>query len=560
LDIAAMPPLHIACARGEYAIVKRLLKAKADVNAGDPANGGMTTLLCACWYGHLDVVKLLFAHGADVNTASDSGSTALQIACGQGHVVVANMLLTERGADVDTANIGGGTALYQACGFGRVDTVKLLLEHGADSTKAAHNGTTPLEVARQRGHEDILKLLLNKPIAKRGKPEAPVMSSEALAEATSKADAVMAALLLEEEKEANGATKKAKKKPKKKKKKAQEKEKAEAPTVIDGESFADIWGQAEAEELPGLEPMPPPHHQRQRQVAAIPAAEKAANEESDAALKAVLEAEPHELDALVAAINARADHASPELLKEARTTRDTVRKDQKKALKQEKREAETQGEEMQALLWLLVKVEDISELQAAIIEAEGLAGVAPSLDAEVEMARERLVDLRAAAKTSAIEDQQDLMEEHAVASVLQGLSMTPEPEPDRKPSAEEEEVGWRAVFTGRIDEMERQKEAAVAEEDYLSAAEIKRSIAELVEQMEAVERAVNEEDTKRSSAAAGPDEPDECVICMDERKSHTMIPCGHRCVCEACADRITDEGETCPICRAAVSTTMAIYI
>jgi len=100
----------------------------------------------------------------------------------------------------------------------------------------------------------------------------------------------------------------------------------------------------------------------------------------------------------------------------------------------------------------------------------------------------------------------------------------------------------------------------VAEEDYLTAAEIKRSIAELVEQMEALENAVKEEDKKESSAAAGPEESDECVICMDQLKSHTMVPCGHRCVCEACADRITDEGETCPICRAAVISTMAIYI
>jgi len=48
--------------------------------------------------------------------------------------------------------------------------------------------------------------------------------------------------------------------------------------------------------------------------------------------------------------------------------------------------------------------------------------------------------------------------------------------------------------------MEMQKEAAVAEEDYFAAAEIKRSIAELVEQMTALERAVAEEDTKAATA------------------------------------------------------------
>ena len=169
-----------------------------------------------------------------------------------------------------------------------------------------------------------------------------------------------------------------------------------------------------------------------------------------------------------------------------------------------------------------------------------------------------MIFVRAAAKTIAIEDQQDLLEEHAVASVLQGLSLAPEP--DRKPSAEEEEgVGWRVELTDRIEEMERRKEAAVAEEDYLTAAEIKRSIAELVDQREALDRAVNEEAQERSCAAAGPEESEECVICMDQRKSHIIVPCGHMCVCQACAERVTEEGEICPICRTAVTMILPVY-
>ena len=155
----------------------------------------------------------------------------------------------------------------------------------------------------------------------------------------------------------------------------------------------------------------------------------------------------------------------------------------------------------------------ISELHATITEAQGLAGVAASLDAEVLVAQERLIDLRAAAKTSAIEDQQDLLEEHAVASAMQGLSLAPEP--DRKPSAEEKD-----------------------ERDSKPSAE--------------------EEDKKKGAAAA--DASDECVICMDQWKSHIIIPCGHQCVCETCADRITAEGETCPICRAAVTMIVAVYL
>ena len=81
-----------------------------------------------------------------------------------------------------------------------------------------------------------------------------------------------------------------------------------------------------------------------------------------------------------------------------------------------------------------------------------------------------------------------------------------------------------------------QKEAAVAWEDYFPAAEIKRSIAELVEQMTALERAVAEEDTK--AATAEELMLNECVVCLDAPKNCLLIPCGHLCVCETCAERI----------------------
>ena len=349
-----------------------------------------------------------------------------------------------------------------------------------------------------------------------------------------KADAVMAELLAEEE----GREAKKGKRGKKKKAKKPPQEKGDAPN-----SPPDM-----------MPPVSLPHAHQPEHTAAAAAAKKHVTEEADAVLRAALDSK-EDLDLLVAAINDHGEHASPERLKEARSARDEIKHRRKKAARQEKREAERLAQ-AEALLRLIVNEEGISELQAAIVEAQGLAGVAASLDAEVLVAQERLIDLRAAAKTSAIEDQQDLLEEHAVASALQGLSLAPEP--DRKPSAEEKEV---TELTGRIEEMERRKEAAVAEEDYLKAAEIKRSIAELVEHREAVEKAIAQEDTKRSAAAAGPEasEAAECVICMDQRKNHVLVPCGHLCVCQACADRIMAEGETCPICRTAVREAVAVY-
>ena len=79
MDYAAMPPLHVACLKGDLTTVMKLLEAKADANASDPANMGITPLQCACGNGKLDVAKLLFEHGADANKADDEGFTALHV-------------------------------------------------------------------------------------------------------------------------------------------------------------------------------------------------------------------------------------------------------------------------------------------------------------------------------------------------------------------------------------------------------------------------------------------------------------------------------------------------
>jgi hypothetical protein len=54
-------------------------------------------------------------------------------------------------------------------------------------------------------------------------------------------------------------------------------------------------------------------------------------------------------------------------------------------------------------------------------------------------------------------------------------------------------------------------------------------------------------------AAPAPDPGAEetlCVVCLDAPKDHIIIPCGHRCVCGACAEKLTKaRSALCPFCR-----------
>jgi hypothetical protein len=42
----------------------------------------------------------------------------------------------------------------------------------------------------------------------------------------------------------------------------------------------------------------------------------------------------------------------------------------------------------------------------------------------------------------------------------------------------------------------------------------------------------------------------ECVVCLDAEPAVVLVPCGHLCLCQSCADLL--RAPQCPICRAAV--------
>ena len=52
-----------------------------------------------------------------------------------------------------------------------------------------------------------------------------------------------------------------------------------------------------------------------------------------------------------------------------------------------------------------------------------------------------------------------------------------------------------------------------------------------------------------------------CVICQDQAKTHAFVPCGHRCVCEACGKRLMAlrTRRVCPICRQPATSSMRIW-
>lgn len=51
-----------------------------------------------------------------------------------------------------------------------------------------------------------------------------------------------------------------------------------------------------------------------------------------------------------------------------------------------------------------------------------------------------------------------------------------------------------------------------------------------------------------------------CVVCLDQKKTHAAVPCGHLAVCTTCADQLLIHNNTeCSVCRTPVQQYMKIF-
>ena len=68
-------------------------------------------------------------------------------------------MLVENGADVTAKDKYGQTPLHLAANGGHVDIVKLFLDKGTDINAMDNNGLTPLDYATKKKYSDVMKLL-----------------------------------------------------------------------------------------------------------------------------------------------------------------------------------------------------------------------------------------------------------------------------------------------------------------------------------------------------------------------------------------------------------------
>jgi len=51
-----------------------------------------------------------------------------------------------------------------------------------------------------------------------------------------------------------------------------------------------------------------------------------------------------------------------------------------------------------------------------------------------------------------------------------------------------------------------------------------------------------------------------CVICLSEKPTHCIVPCGHHCLCDGCSVSLRDNGfRRCPVCNATSEKIIHVY-
>jgi ankyrin repeat protein len=147
-----------AVMKGDTAVVRKLLLAKADVNAAQV--DGATALHWAVYRDDVETADLLLKAGANVKAANREGTTPLFMAALYGNPAMIERLL-KAGADAKERGPNGETTLMFAARNGNPAAIKLLVAAGADvNAKEAIRATTALMWAAEEGHAAAARTLV----------------------------------------------------------------------------------------------------------------------------------------------------------------------------------------------------------------------------------------------------------------------------------------------------------------------------------------------------------------------------------------------------------------
>ena len=161
-DRQGRTPVHVAAFASNEAALEALVRAGADMNALDGEAYDAVTIAAVA--NDVELMSRALALGNRAgNVTSRYDGTALIAAAHLGHVEVVRMLIAA-GAPLDHVNNLHWTALVESIVLGdggrnHTETLRALVQAGANLQLHDRYGQSPLQLARTRGHTEMIAIL-----------------------------------------------------------------------------------------------------------------------------------------------------------------------------------------------------------------------------------------------------------------------------------------------------------------------------------------------------------------------------------------------------------------
>ncbi|KAJ8611272.1 hypothetical protein CTAYLR_004136 [Chrysophaeum taylorii] len=156
-----------ACCNGQASVVAVLLQH--GVSPAAWMSGTWSPYHTACFQGHTDCAVLLLAYGTDHYHTTQDGETGLFLAVSQRHCATIRELLDAHAALVKppgTPNVvnyarltDGFAPLHVAAVNDDAESVRMLLQHGANAAQADARGSAPCHIAARLGKIEAVRAL-----------------------------------------------------------------------------------------------------------------------------------------------------------------------------------------------------------------------------------------------------------------------------------------------------------------------------------------------------------------------------------------------------------------
>ncbi|KAJ3669042.1 hypothetical protein LUZ60_010992 [Juncus effusus] len=150
--------LRLAISTGDSASMRLILSHQPELLSVEQSRSPIHLSTSTGDYNSL-LKSIETANTNELQSRDREGRIVLHPEVERGRVNCARRLFERGGRENDTESFNGRSGLYLAAANGDAEMVAMLLEMGADRTVGNERGRLPIDVARDKGHQDVVDIL-----------------------------------------------------------------------------------------------------------------------------------------------------------------------------------------------------------------------------------------------------------------------------------------------------------------------------------------------------------------------------------------------------------------